>query len=82
MIPAAIVIATVDEPTQILTSAATIKATTTIGIFTEATALPIRSPSPEYWRIYLSTPPQAVTSKIRPVGSSDFVIIFSSSSIV
>ncbi len=82
MMPAAIVIATVAEPTQILTNAATINATTTIGRFAEDTALPIRSPKPEYCSIYRSTPPQAVTSRISPVGSSDFVMIFSNSSIL
>ena len=48
MIPAAIVIATVEEPTQILTNAATRNATSTSGRFAEATALPMTSPSPEY----------------------------------
>ena len=48
IMPAAMVIATVEEPTQILTRAATTNATTTIGILIEATALPIKSPSPEY----------------------------------
>ena len=51
MIPAAIVMATVEEPTQILTSAATINATATIGRLADDTAFPIRSPSPEYWSI-------------------------------
>ena len=46
--PAAIVIATVEEPTQILTSAATINATTTNGSAADETAFPITSPSPEY----------------------------------
>ena len=43
-IPAAIVMATVEEPTLILTRAATTKATTTIGRFAEETASPITSP--------------------------------------
>ena len=51
MIPAAMVMATVAEPTQILTRAATTKATTTMGRFAEDTAFPIRSPSPEYCSI-------------------------------
>ena len=49
IMPAAIVIATVAEPTQIRTRAATINATTTIGRFAEETAFQIRSPRPEYW---------------------------------
>ena len=48
MIPAAIVIATVEEPTEIRTSAATMKATTTSGRLAEATALPMTSPRPEF----------------------------------
>ena len=48
-IPAAMVIATVADPTQILTSAATIKATRTKGRFADDTASPITSPYPEYW---------------------------------
>lgn len=51
MIPAAMVIATVAEPTQILTRAATTKATTTMGRFAEDTAWPMISPRPEYWSI-------------------------------
>ena len=43
MMPAAIVMATVAEPTQIRTSAATRKATSTSGRFADATALPITS---------------------------------------
>ena len=82
MIPAAIVMATVADPTQIRTSAATTKATTTIGRFADATAFPITSPSPEYCSMYRSTPPQAVTRRISPVGSKDFVITFSKSSSV
>lgn len=38
--------ATVDEPTHILTSAATMNATTTRGRAADETALPITSPSP------------------------------------
>ena len=53
-IPAAMVIATVAEPTQILTSAATKNATTTIGRFMDATALPMISPKPEYCKISVS----------------------------
>ena len=51
MIPAAIVIATVEEPTEIRTSAATMKATTTSGRLAEATALPMTSPKPEFCSI-------------------------------
>ena len=46
------------------------------------TASPIKSPIPEYCSTYLSTPPQAVTSKMRPVGSNDLVMTFSSSSVL
>ena len=55
MIPAAMVIATVAEPTQIRTSAATIKATSTIGKLADETAFPIKSPSPEYCNTYLDS---------------------------
>ena len=51
IIPAAMVIATVAEPTDILTKAATMKATITIGNEAEATAWPITSPSPEYCKM-------------------------------
>ena len=48
MMPAAIVIATVAEPTEIRTNAATTNATTTIGNEAEATASPITTPKPEF----------------------------------
>ena len=51
IIPAAIVMATVAEPTQIRTNAATRNATITIGKFTDATAFPMTSPNPEYCKI-------------------------------
>ncbi len=76
IIPAAIVIATVEEPTQIRTNAATINARTTIGSDIEDTAFPIKSPRPEYCNTYRSTPPHAVTNKIKPVGSNDFCHYF------
>ena len=79
MIPAAIVIATVAEPTDILTNAATTNATTTSGNEADATAPPIISPKLEYCSMYRSTPPHAVTSRISPTGSNDLVITRSSS---
>ena len=51
MMPAAIVMATVAEPTQMRTRAATINAMMTIGRLAEETAFPMTSPSPEYWSI-------------------------------
>ena len=51
MMPAAIVMATVAEPTQMRTRAATINAMITIGRLAEETAFPMTSPSPEYWSI-------------------------------
>ena len=47
-IPAAMVMATVAEPTLMRTRTAMINASTTIGRFMDATAFPITSPSPEY----------------------------------
>ena len=47
-IPAAMVIATVAEPTLMRTRTAMMNASTTIGRFMDATAFPITSPSPEY----------------------------------
>ena len=51
MMPAAMVIATVEEPTEMRTSAATMKATRTSGRLALATALPMTSPRPEFWSI-------------------------------
>ena len=48
MMPAAMVMATVAEPTEIRTRAATTKATATMGREAEDTALPITSPRPEF----------------------------------
>ena len=47
-IPAAMVMATVAEPTLIRTRTAMINARTTIGRFMDATAFPITFPRPEY----------------------------------
>lgn len=48
IMPAAIVMATVEEPTEMRTSAATMNATTTSGRLAEETALPMTSPKPEF----------------------------------
>ena len=80
--PAAIVMATVAEPTLTRTRTATRKASSTRGRLIEETAEPIRSPRPEYCSTYRSTPPQAVTNMMRPVGSRDLVMMLSSCSMV
>ena len=51
MMPAAMVIATVEEPTEMRTRAATMKATRTSGRLAFATALPMTSPKPEFCSI-------------------------------
>ena len=51
MMPAAMVMATVEEPTEMRTRAATMKATSTSGRLAFATALPMTSPRPVFCSI-------------------------------
>ena len=67
---------TVAEPTEILTTAATRNATSTIGRGRLPTKLPNNSPIPEFCRINLSIPPPAISRMILPQECREFVIMF------
>ena len=71
MMPDAIVIATIELPTDARTTAAIRKPTSTSGIWLRSSTGPMISPRPQSCSIQRITPPQAITSKIIPTGFSE-----------
>ena len=68
IMPDAIVIATMELPTEARTMTAIKKATTTKGSGEASSIGPITWPKPQSCSIQRMTPPQAITSKIMPTG--------------
>ena len=68
IMPDAMVIATMELPTEARTMTAIKKATTTKGSGEASSMGPITWPKPQSCSIQRMTPPQAITSKIMPTG--------------
>ncbi len=71
MMPEAMVMATIELPTDARTSTAMRNPTTTSGSGLLSSRGPMIWPRPQSWSIHRITPPQAMTSRIMPTGLSD-----------
>ena len=80
--PAAVIIATVDDPCMILTIAALIKANASTGNPASLNEVASNSPAPVVVKTCLKTPPAPVNKIIVPAGSNDLLVILNNFSLL